>query len=162
MMAGVQLWLRSVLAVSLLCALADALTPQGGVKRVQRLVCGLVLAAAALGPAVRLDVEGGRRWLETCLEDLELRRDQLEEETGMKSIIERSFAAYIVDKAAQLGLSPVQARVECREEDGVYLPQRLWVSGPLAQEEREELSRALEEELGVAREAQTYDEEEKP
>ena len=158
MMAGVQLWLRSVLAVSLLCALADALTPQGGVKRVQRLVCGLVLAAAALGPAVRLDVEGGRR----CLEDLELRRDQLEEETGMKSIIERSFAAYIVDKAAQLGLSPVQARVECREEDGVYLPQRLWVSGPLAQEEREELSRALEEELGVAREAQTYDEEEKP
>ena len=61
MMAGVQLWLRSVLAVSLLCALADALTPQGGVKRVQRLVCGLVLAAAALGPAVRLDVEGGRR-----------------------------------------------------------------------------------------------------
>ena len=102
MMAGVQLWLRSVLAVSLLCALADALTPQGGVKRVQRLVCGLVLAAAALGPAVRLDVEGGRRWLENCLEDLELRRDQLEEETGMKSIIERSFAAYIVDKAAQL------------------------------------------------------------
>ena len=62
MMAGVQLWLRSVLAVSLLCALADALTPQGGVKRVQRLVCGLVLAAAALGPAVRLDGEAGGGW----------------------------------------------------------------------------------------------------
>ena len=162
MMAGVQLWLRSVLAVSLICALADALTPEGGVKRVQRLVCGLVLAAAALGPAVRLDVEGGQRWLEDCLDGLELRREQLKEETGMKSIIERSFAAYIVDKTAQLGLSPVQARVECREEDGVYLPKALRVSGPLTREEQEELSRVLEEELGVAREAQTYDEEEEP
>ena len=161
-MEGVRLWLNSVLAASLLCALADALTPEGGVKRVQRLVCGLVLSAVVLGPVVRLDVEGGQRWLEDYFDGLELQRTQLREETGLRTIIERSFGAYIVDKAAQLGLPPVQARVECREEEGTYLPAALHITGSLSPEERELLSRAWEEDLGVARGEQTYDEEEKP
>ena len=163
MMEGVQLWLRSVLAASLVCALADALTPKGGVKGVQRLVCGLVLAAAALSPLLQLDLEGGEQWLEDYFARLEEQKVQLKEETDMKAIIERSFGAYIVDKAAQLGLPPVQAQVECQEgEAGVYLPKTLQVRGNLSQEERERLSQVLESELGVARADMTYDEEERP
>ena len=65
-MGAVRGWLLTVIAASLLCALADALMPPGAVKRVGRLVCGLVLLAAILSPAVRLDVAEGERWLAEC------------------------------------------------------------------------------------------------
>lgn len=162
MIAGARAWLLSVLSVSLVCALADALMPDGGVKRVGRLVCGLALTAAVLSPAVHLDLEEGQRWLEQYLAGLERREAELRDQTGMKTIIEDSFAAYIVDKAAQLGLPPVSARVECLEEEGVCLPARLQVSGPLSPAERELLSRTLEAELGVPKSEQYYDEEETP
>lgn len=162
MIAGARTWLLSVLSVSLVCALADALMPGGGVKRVGRLVCGLALTAAVLSPLVQLDLEDGQRWLEDYLSNLEHREEELRDQTGLKTIIEDSFAAYIADKAAQLGLPPVSVRVECREAEGVYLPVRLQVAGPLSQTERELLSQTLEAELGVARREQHYDEEETP
>ena len=37
MMEGARMWLLSLLAVSLLCALADALMPPGAVRKVGRL-----------------------------------------------------------------------------------------------------------------------------
>ena len=53
MMGAVRSWLLAVIAVSLLCAVAEALMPSGAVKRVGRLVCGLVLVGAILSPAAR-------------------------------------------------------------------------------------------------------------
>lgn len=50
MMGAVRSWLLAVIAASLLCAVAGALMPPGGVKRVGRLVCGLVMLAAVLSP----------------------------------------------------------------------------------------------------------------
>ena len=63
MIEGVRLWLLSILTVSLVCALADAMMPAGAVKKVGRLVCGLVLAAVVLTPVVTLDLEEGRQLL---------------------------------------------------------------------------------------------------
>ena len=64
MMGAVRSWLLAVIAASLLCAVAGALMPPGGVKRVGRLVCGLVLLGAVLSPAATLDAAEGQRWLE--------------------------------------------------------------------------------------------------
>ena len=46
MIGAVRSWLLGLIAVSLVCALADALIPKGAVKRAGRLVCGLTLLAA--------------------------------------------------------------------------------------------------------------------
>lgn len=159
------MWLVSILAVSLVCALADTMMPNGPVKRVGRLVCGLVLVAAILSPLAELDVGAGERWLEDYFAGLDRRETELREQVddGMKTIIEQEYAAYIVDKAAQLGLS-CSARVECRaEEEGLYLPVRIEVTGPVGPEGQAELARVLETELGVPPEGQTYHwEEETP
>ena len=64
MMAGVGSWLLSITGASVLCALADGLMPAGPVRRVGRLVCGLMLLAVILAPLAQLDLEGGQRWLE--------------------------------------------------------------------------------------------------
>ena len=60
-MGAVRSWLLTVIAASLICALADALMPPGAVRRVGRLVCGLVLLGAILTPLARLDLSGGWR-----------------------------------------------------------------------------------------------------
>ena len=157
-MGAVRGWLLTVIAASLLCALADALMPPGAVKRVGRLVCGLVLLAAILAPAVRLDVAEGERWLAECFASMEPRRENLEETVNnqMKIIIEGEYAAYIVDKAAEFGLT-CSARVECRaSEEGLYLPVWAEVSGALTESGRARLVQVIREDLGVPESEQSY------
>ena len=162
MMGAVRSWLLSVITVSLLCAVADALMPPGAVKRVGRLVCGLVLLGAVLSPLAGLDLEGNQRWLEGYLASVRAREAELEETVNsqIKVIIEQKCAAYIVDKAAQLGLT-CRARVECAlSEDGLYLPVRTEVDGSMTADVQGKLIRIIESDLGVPAESQIYVEEE--
>lgn len=165
MMEVVRSWLLALIAVSLLCAVAEALMPPGAVKRVGRLVCGLVLMGAVLSPAARLDIDGGQRWLDSYLSSVRHRETELEETVNdqMKVIIEREYAAYILDKAAELGLECTAVRVECeRSEDGLYLPARTEVTGLQTARAQEQLIRIIREDLGVPAQRQFYAEEEMP
>lgn len=154
-------WLLSILATSIICALADALMPKGAVKQVGRLVCGLVLAVVVVSPVVRLDLEDSQQWIEGYFTGIDQQKQELEEQVNdeMKPIIEQEYEAYIVDKAAQLGLI-CTARVECRMEENVYLPARAWIGGALTAEEKNELTAILSEELGLSPEDQSYTGEE--
>lgn len=162
MMGAVRSWLLAVIATALLCAVADALMPPGAVKRVGRLVCGLVLIGAILSPLAEPDLEGSQRWLEGYLASVHTRKAELEEtvDSQIKVIIEQKLSAYIVDKAAQLGLT-CRARVECEEfEDGLYLPVRTEVAGSMTADVQGRLIRLIQSDLGVPAEAQIYVEEE--
>ena len=162
MMGAVKSWLLAVISVSLLCAVADSLMPSGAVKRVGRLVCGLVLMGAILSPVANLDVDGGRRWLDSYFASVRVREAELEETVNgqMKVIIEEEYAAYILDKAAQLGLD-CTVRVECRlSEDGLYLPHRTEVAGLGTAAAQKQLIQVIAEDLGVPAERQFYAEEE--
>lgn len=157
-MGAVRGWLLTVIAASLICALADALMPQGAVRRVGRLVCGLVMLAAILSPLTELDISGGQRWLEDYLASLENREAELTETVNgqMKVIIEQKYAAYIVDKAAQLGVA-CSVQVECElTEEGLYLPARARVSGALTEGERAQITQIIREDLGVPESEQMY------
>ena len=154
MMAGLRGWLLALVAASLICALADALMPKGAVKRVGRLVCGLVLASAILSPLAGLDVESGQSWLERHLASEEVN-------SQMKVIIEQEYAAYIVDKAAQLGAA-CSARTECRRDGGLYLPQRVEVTGAVPPPLQSELVQIIVRDLGVPEEQIDFSEEEAP
>ena len=158
MMEGVRSWLLTLIAVSVLCALADSLMPAGAVKQVGKLVCGLVILCAVLSPVAGLDLEGGRDWLEDYFAGLEVREGELKEQVdqGMKPIIEQEYAAYIVDKAARLGVR-CTAKVSCgMDENGLYLPWEAEVTGAITDVQQSRLTQAIEEELGVPMERQHY------
>ena len=162
MMAGVGSWLLSITGASVLCALADGLMPAGPVRRVGRLVCGLVLLAVILAPLAQLDLEGGQRWLEEYHLGLEDRTQELERQVDeqMKTIIEQEYAAYIVDKAAELG-AVCTARVTCAGEGGEnWLPDRVTVRGTLTPSQREALSREIRTGLGIPETHQSFETEE--
>ena len=156
MMEWLGNWPIGVTAAALLCALADSLMPEGSVRRVGRLALGLVMLAAVLRPLVQIEaVSPAELWSDYQAQTAQ-EQQRLEEERDqtMKTIIEREFAAYIVDKAAQMGVE-CTAQVTCElEENGVFLPQSAVLQGTFSSEQREEMAGVLEEELGIAREQQ--------
>ena len=162
-MTAVRSWLLAVIVVSLMCAAAEALMPPGPGRRVGRLVCGLALLSAVLSPLAGLDLDGGQQWLEDYLSSLDGRTAELEETVNsqMKGIIEGEYAAYIVDKAAQLGAA-CSARTECRRDGGLYLPQRVEVTGAVPPPLQSELVQIIVRDLGVPEEQIDFSEEEAP
>ena len=64
MMDLVGNWLTGVTAAAILCALANSLMPDGPVRRVGRLACGLAVLAAVLGPVLRLEPMEPEAWLD--------------------------------------------------------------------------------------------------
>ena len=156
-------WLMGVIAAAILCTIAQDLSPRGSVKQVGRLVCAMVLLCAVLSPVKTLDIAAGGQWLtdyQAALADSRAALTEQGEEIQMAVIAEK-YRAYIESKGAQLGLD-CRARVDCREEGGICVPDRVEVTGDLSQGDWDGLSRCLEEELGVPPERQSFREEGAP
>lgn len=156
-MAGGREWLLTIISASLLCAVADSLMPDGSVKQVGKLVRGLVLLCAVLMPAAHFDLADGQQWMEDYLATLEQQEEELREQYGMglKAVIEEECAAYIVDKAADLGVI-CTAQVYCRLEDGLYLPDETQVTGKFTDVAQSQLTQLIWEDLGVPAVRQTF------
>ena len=156
-------WLMRVIAAAILCTIAQDLSPKGSVKQVGRLVCAMVLLCVVLSPVKTLDMAAGSQWLTNYRATLADSRAALAEqgEEIQMAVIGEKYRAYIEDKGAQLGLN-CQAQVDCREEGEIYVPDRVQVTGDLAQGDWDGLSRCLEEELGVPPERQDFREEGAP
>lgn len=158
MTGGLKSWLLAVIAACVLCAVAERLMQPGPVKKAGSVTCGLVLIWAVLTPLVHPDLTSGQAWLEEYLDSVEQRETELRDQVneGTKVLIEQEYAAYIVDKAAEWGIS-CTARVKCRAgEEGLYLPEETVVTGALSGEERGRLTQMIREDLDVSEERQTY------
>jgi len=158
MMEWMRTWLLSGLTAGVICALADALMPPGPVKRVGQLVSGMVLACVILSPLITLDFDAGERWLMDYFVELETWSEELKQEVtaGMKPVIEEECAAYILDKAAEVGLT-CTVGITCREEAGIYVPHQAAVSGLNGEMERIQVAQWLEQDLGIPPERQRFD-----
>lgn len=165
MMGAVRGWLLGVTAAALVLALAETLAPEGGAKKVCRLAGGMALLLAAAGPLAGL-LDGGlpARAADGWRDRAERYELELEEKNDLfyLSIIEEETAAYVMDKAKEFGFD-CQAEVTYGyDEDGVPRPWEVTARGTWTREQREQLSRLLEEELGVPPRRQFYHEEIQP
>ena len=161
MMGFVRSWLLGVTAAALVLALAEALVPEGSVKKVCRLAGGMALLLAAAGPVLEaLDgnllagaVEGWRDRSQRYERELEENNERF-----YLAIIEEETAAYVMDKARELGFE-CAVEVTCGyDENGVPCPWEVAARGQWAPEQRARLERLLEEELGVPARRQYYEE----
>lgn len=160
MMEAVRQWLLGVTCTAMVLALTQALAPEGGVKKVCRLAGGLALLLAAASPLLTLEdgavsraLEEYRAAVRDCGDGLAEKADQFYE-----TIIAEETAAYIVDKAEEIGVS-CQAEVTfAYDEDGVPYPWEITARGEWTREQRGRLSALLERELGVPVQRQYYEE----
>lgn len=159
-MTALRQWLLGVACTALVLAAAEGLAPKGSVKKVCRLAGGLALVLAAAGPLLQVDsgliaraAEEYRAASRSCETELAEKNNLL-----YQTIIEDRTAAYIVDKAEELGIL-CQAEVTCsNDENGVPCPWEAAARGEWTPERRAWLERLLEEELGVPAQRQHYEE----
>lgn len=156
----IRSWLVGITCAAMIAALAEGLIPAGPVRKIGRLTSGLVLLLAVLNPLLRLDPSALSRSLAEYRLDLQAYSDSLEEENAelMKGIIEAQTGAYIVDKAAGLGIC-CQVRVEADGGEGYPVPCRVWVTGDLTAQQRETLTRQIEADFAIPADRQAYQSE---
>ena len=154
----IRSWLTGVTCAAMIAALAESLMPQGAVRQVGRLACGLVLLWAALRPVQNMDPGGLTEYADGLRDQTRQRQLVLEEESGaiLKTLIERESGAYIVDKAAEQGIV-CRAEVTCAaEESGLWLPWSVRITGAMEPEQRGQLSRMIEAQLDIPLQRQDY------
>lgn len=143
-------YLFSLSAAALLSAAVLALLPEGAVRRCAQLGCGLLVLLAALSPVTQLDYDAIARQLaslrleaETLQTGVEVRNRELQ-----ARIISEQAAAYILDKAGQLGAT-LEADVETRDTGSGPYPYRVTLTGLCGEEDRAVLTRYIEENLAI-------------
>ena len=137
-------WMQALVMAALLVALVQTLVPEGGLRQVASMVGGLVLLSVLVRPAAwDLGFEGWKR------EEIS---QELEQEELLSARIAELTAAYISDKAAQMGIS-CEAAVETRaDENGVPLP---WAA-ELSCRYSAKLAEYMERELAIPAERQVW------
>ncbi len=160
MMDWMRQWLLGVTCTALVLALAESLSPAGNVKKVCRLAGGLALVLAVVSPILSLDEGAMSRALSEYGFHVQRYEEALSEQNDLlyKTIIEENTAAYIVDKAGELGISCQTEVTFAYDEDGMPYPWEVTARGTWTQEQRQALAHMLEEDLGVPPQRQTYEE----
>ena len=150
-------WLTGVTCAAIIVALADSLMAGGTVRKIGRLAGGLLLLAAVVKPVLEVDLTV----LSAASLRLEAEAVPAAEEAGldlMKSIIGEETGAYILDKAAELGISCQEVRVTCAvEENGEPYQASVVLVGDLTEEEQARLSRRIAADLAIPAERQSYE-----
>ncbi|MEA4955601.1 MAG: stage III sporulation protein AF [Pseudoflavonifractor sp.] len=151
-------WLMGVVAAALGVALAQALTPEGTVKKVGRLVGGLVLLLAVIGPLGRLDPED-LAVTAAAYADIDQEEAEQGSEEVMKTLIAQKSGAYIEDKGTALGCVCTAAVEVQKDDSGWPVPWSVQIRGSWTAEQKKALSRTVAEDLAIPAERQNFQEE---
>lgn len=151
-MEMIRSWILGVTVIAMALAAARAVMPEGPVKRAGQMTAGLVLVLAMLGPVAALEHTDWEKFLadlptETAIEPAE---------TSMQTVIEEELAAYLEEKAGDLGWS-CRAEVVCEtDEHGVPIPRKVQITGQLDEAQRRTLSAIIAEDIGVPTSGQRF------
>lgn len=159
MMELIRQWIVGVTCAAVLLAIVQCLMPAGGVRRVGRLAGGLLLLLAIVAPLAGLDEQA----LSVALTEYRMAATdstgllELENERLVKEIIEEQTAAYISDKAKELGADCTAEVTYEYSGDGMVYPIAVTVRGALTAQQRSQLTQIIEADLAVPEENQTYE-----
>ena len=150
-------WIRALTGCAVFCAAALTITPPGRVRRVQALVCSLVMLLAFVSPLYKLDTALFARSI-ARFHQLEQSMLHQAEQTGRqlnRSIIEQECAAYILDKAADMGATLSAASVTARwDEEGFWYPWQATLDGTA--DCKAQLQPVIEAQLGIPEQRQYW------
>lgn len=157
----IRTWLIGITCAAIVVALCESLAPSGAVRKVGRFAGGLVLLIAVLQPFLTLDMRDLSGFLnEYRIEAGDYSTElETENEKLMKNIIEEQTGAYILDKAAALGIDSCEVSVEAAAAgDGEYpIPEAVTVTGNLSENQRSALSRQIEADLAIPAQRQIWE-----
>ncbi len=156
-MEDIRAYLLSITGAAILCGIVTALTgTKGTVAAVCKLVTGVVMAAAVVQPLASFSVNGLQQYLQEIELDsaaaveagTALTRDALAQR------IKAETQAYILDKAAQMGL---ELTVEViLSEDDTLQPAAVILEGTASPYAKSALETLISNDLSIGKEALTW------
>lgn len=155
MIGAMREWLVSVVCAAILVSAAEQLTPAGNLRKIVSMTGGLVILSILLHPLGDLETGSLQAGCRDYALEVERRREELERESfrELEALIEARTAAYISDKAKELGVVCRRADVECRTDDsGIPQPWSVTVYGT----ETQEMKSWIRKELDIPAERQVF------
>ena len=157
MMEVVRGYLLRLTAGAFLSAGLLALIPKGTSKKAAAVLCGLVMLLLALTPLARLDYDA----LSEAISRLELEKE--EARTGIEirnqelvaRIISGRVQAYILDKAASLGLT-VTVELEMETRAATPYPKAVTIHGEATPVQKQQLQQYLEQTFAIPVQRQVW------
>ncbi len=144
-------WILRLCGLSMLCAAAMALCPEGAAKKALKTVCSFVIVSGILSLGLGFDWDSyALRLEEYRLQGQQLAQNGEDSSRAMtRLVIQRQCAAYILDKAQALGMD-----IECSvsaswNTQGYWVPYACTVEGGYTEGQRRELSAWIEANLGI-------------
>ena len=157
MMAALQDWVLRLCGAALAAGAALTLCPPGMARRVLRLACGLLLAVVLLSPAAELDWRNYAADLAAYRQAAQeaAARGEAAAAAGSRAIIEQECAAYVWDKAEELGVALEEVTVSAAwSSEGVWYPAEIRLRAPGGY--APELAAAIAGDLGIPEEVQEW------
>jgi len=156
-MEGLKAYLISVTAASIICGIVNALAgKRGAVSSVLKLLTGLFLALTVIRPVIRLSLSEIELYLDSISTkaDAAVADGEIVASRELASIIKAETEAYILDKAASLG---VDLQVDVILSDNAPpLPVEVLLIGAASPYAKAQLSAMIADELGIPKEAQRW------
>ena len=146
-------WIRSLVAASLLSALALQLTPEGSVKRVTRFTCGILLACTLLSPVLRTDETS----FSLALNDY--RRTVAAGKSTAANIHRTEDRGIHIGRGTIHRDAGTSVSVKVKWGDESWVPCEVTIRGEITAEQRYRLSAYLAAELGIPAERQHWTDE---
>lgn len=149
-------WIMGIFSASLLGSMAMALCPEGRVKPVLRMLCGIICALTVVSPLLEADLNILSAQMAAYGQRARIIAREAEEESKMmeRTYIEEQCAAYILAKGRELQAEVERVSVRAVWDDAglVWYPWEVEISGLYSAA----LSSAVEAELGVPPQRQTW------
>ncbi len=157
-MIAFRAWILSLTGASIVAAVAERLTPPGGVRRVTGFICSVMLCGILLRPILALDRDelalALREYHSLAAEltgDWEAKENQL-----LRPYIQEKCRAYILDEAQRLGLTDFECAVRLKWRDESWVPYEITLTGKASDQQKKKLGERLDAELGVPVERQFW------
>lgn len=146
----------SVISAALICGILQSIVKEGSCARVLKILCGIFLIITVLKPLKKIEFPDLSQWTASWEKEAEdaVRDGKQVYEKEYASGIQARLQAYILDKAAQLGLS-VRVDIALSTDN---IPESVIISGTAGKREREQLETILTRDLGIPKEKQQWNE----
>ena len=157
-MKGIQTYLLTVSATAILVSLFSGLVSDEKIKNTAVYAGGLVLILTMLAPVMKIDGKMLEQALNKLEQSLETFQTDSAKQSGIlyASRIKQQAEEYILDKTADMGIAVTVDVTVCN--DGNFpVPVAASVKGSLTELQKDQIADLLEHDLGIKREAQSWE-----
>jgi len=151
--------IREICVVSVICAVASNLAPEGPAKRIMSICCCVIMMLVIVDPLGEFDMEKYADYLAKYKEiELKLSNDAQDTQTRLnRLVIEEEYKAYIMDKAKEKHIDITAANVQLEwSTEGFWTPCRLEIISDASDDSKKYFISILLTELGIGEDKITW------